>query len=91
MQQHVNIVSVRHGQIEDGPYWAKLLVLEDEIETTEGFHGQRTVEYSVDKDSAKKVSHDLKGLLPCDMVLECAVRMKQNQPTLVVLGVNKAS
>ena len=84
MKMNLHALSVRHGQIEDGPYWAKVNIISDEVENVRGFSGQRVIEYPVDADSAKKISDKLTGTVPANFDFLMTVKPVSGKPTLII-------
>jgi hypothetical protein len=88
-----HVISVRFGVMENEitkiPFtWAKVMAIEDEIEDTKGFIGQRTVEYSVPAEYADALISNAKHSvqLPQQCELEFQVQMSSGKATLKCVG-----
>jgi hypothetical protein len=91
-----NVVSIRFGTMENEATketfkWAKIMTLEDDIEESNGFIGQRVVEYSVPAESVDLVvanaKHDHTIPSPCN--LDFSVVMSGGKATLKCIGLKK--
>jgi hypothetical protein len=90
-----HVISVRFGVMENEitkvPFtWAKVMAIEDEIEDTKGFIGQRVVEYSVPAEYADNLIANAKHnvQLPSVCELEFQVAMSGGKATLKCIGLN---
>jgi hypothetical protein len=90
MELQLNAISVRHGQIDDGPYWCKINTLSDEITDTDSFTGQATVEYSVSAESAKMIAKEAAKILPAPIFATCQIMQKSGKPDIRITSI-KAS
>lgn len=88
MKLKLHALSVRHGQIEDGPYWCKLNTLNDEVITRKGFHGQEVVEYSVETSHAKEFADKVSALCPGPVSCDAVVMTQGGKPVIKLLSVD---
>lgn len=85
--REITIISVQHGQIEDGPYWGKVSTIGEEIIDYNGFHGQQIMDYPLESKSAKRMAQELTGLLPGTFKVYTATRRNQKgRPELFITG-----
>ena len=83
-------LSIRYGQIvdretgEQGPYWAKVAVLSEDIEDIDGFKGRRLHEFSVEGAQAKQLVADIRASIPCIVEAKMVVGQKAGNPVLKV-------
>lgn len=86
MKMQLHALSVRFGQIDDGPYWCKVNTLESEIINKQGFAGQQVVEYSVDGEKAKEIASQLKNVVPAAVDFQMSVTVQSGKPVLKILS-----
>lgn len=82
----VNAINMRHGQIEDGPYWLKIGTLSEEIDKRNGFEGQQFIEFPVDAENAKRLATSLKGQLPASLDCTTGIKMVSGKPMMVIVN-----
>ena len=82
----LNVLNVAHGQIEDGPYWAKIQTLSDELESRRGFHGQQVITFSVDGENAKKVAEAVTQVAPSPVDFLTSLRVTGGKPVMIISG-----
>ena len=82
----LDVRNFRHGQIEDGPYWAKVGTLSEEITQNQGFEGQQFIEYPVDVNVSKKIAQELKGIVPGEIQFQTGVRVQGGKPVMMIVG-----
>ena len=82
----LNAVSVRHGQIEDGPYWAKIGILDEEVQDKKNFSGQQFIEYPVDGEVAKTVAMDTSRKVPGELQFKTGIKVVSGKPMMVITG-----
>jgi peptidyl-tRNA hydrolase len=96
LQMIATVVAVRFGTMENEATketfkWAKVMTIEDDIEESNGFIGQRVVEYSVPAESVDLVvanaKHDHTVPSPCN--LDFSVSMSGGKATLKCVGLKK--
>jgi hypothetical protein len=96
LQMIATVVAVRFGTMEneatkDTFKWAKVMTIEDDIEDSNGFIGQRVVEYSVPAESVDLVvanaKHDHTVPSPCN--LDFSIAMSGGKATLKCVGLKK--
>ena len=82
----LNAINIRHGQIEDGPYWAKIGTVTEEVEERNGFQGQQFIEFPIDSQVSKKLAHQIQGLLPASLEFTTGIKVQAGKPTMVITG-----
>lgn len=83
MQMKLNVVSYRHGKIDDGPNWIKVTALDSEAKEYNGFRGFATDEYSAQTDFALQLTQQLSRIksLPAEIIFDFVHQRKSGQMT----------
>jgi hypothetical protein len=92
------VLAVRYGSMlneetQKSFKWAKVMTVEDDIQESDGFIGQRVVEYSVPAENVDllvaNAKHD--NCVPNSCELEFSVAMSSGKATLKCIGLKAAT
>jgi hypothetical protein len=91
LELELQATSLRFGQIDDGPFWAKVACLSEEVEETQGFKGFRLHEFSVEGSEAQKLVNNFKEHIPCAVKAKMMLGVKAGNTVLKITSLTKAT
>lgn len=86
MKATFNVLNYSSGTFDDGRKWAKMMCIDDEVQTNDMFNGLHVHTFPIPSENVSQVDAVLKGKCPVEAELSMGMTVRQKQTVPQVLG-----